>query len=95
MLVSAKEGVTITYASGGNGTVSDVAGNALATDATGVLVAAWDTTAPTLVSATKVTTTSLNVVISELCDQTSITNANDGGWLVKETGAPGTAYTVS
>lgn len=47
MGVSAKEGVTVTYASGGNGTVQDIAGNAMATDGTGVAVAAWDTTAPT------------------------------------------------
>lgn len=38
---SAAAGVTVTYTAGGNGTVTDLAGNALATDATGVLVAAW------------------------------------------------------
>jgi len=38
---SSAQGVTVTYASGGNGTVSDRASNLLATNATGVLVAAW------------------------------------------------------
>ena len=47
MGVSAKEGVTITYTAGVNGTVTDVPGNALATDATGVTISAWDTTVPT------------------------------------------------
>lgn len=41
MTISAAAGVTVTYAAAVNGTVSDVAGNALATDATGVVIAAW------------------------------------------------------
>ncbi|MBO9609520.1 MAG: S-layer homology domain-containing protein, partial [Paenibacillaceae bacterium] len=44
--VSAREGVTVTYAAGGNGVVADAAGNALATNAAGAEVAAWDTAAP-------------------------------------------------
>ena len=36
MTASAGAGVTVTYVSGGNGTVADLAGNAMATDATGV-----------------------------------------------------------
>lgn len=38
---SQAQGVTVTYVAGGNGTVADRAYNALATDATGVAVAAW------------------------------------------------------
>jgi hypothetical protein len=41
MAASSAAGVTLKYASGGNGTVKDSYGNALATNATGVLVAAW------------------------------------------------------
>ena len=48
MGVSAKEGVTVKYTAGGNGTVADTAGNAMATDGTGVSVTGWDTTPPTV-----------------------------------------------
>jgi hypothetical protein len=41
MTASALVGVTVTYVAGGNGTVSDLAGNVLATDATGVIIGAW------------------------------------------------------
>lgn len=34
-------GLTIKYTAGGNGTVSDLSGNLMATDATGVPVSAW------------------------------------------------------
>ncbi|MBU7008349.1 S-layer homology domain-containing protein [Phosphitispora fastidiosa] len=49
MGISAKEGVTVKYTAGGNGTVQDLAGNALATDAAGLLAAAWDS-APAMIS---------------------------------------------
>lgn len=38
---SIAEGITITYVAGGNGTVADLAGNILATDAVGVLIPTW------------------------------------------------------
>jgi hypothetical protein len=57
MAASSAAGVTVTYANAGNGTVSDKAGNLLATDATGVIAAAFDKTAPT---ASTVTMTSNN-----------------------------------
>lgn len=41
MSLSSTAGVTIKYTAGGDGTVKDAYGNALATNATGVLVAAW------------------------------------------------------
>lgn len=41
MLASAAAWVTVKYAATGNGTVEDVAWNALETDATGVVIAAW------------------------------------------------------
>ncbi len=50
--VSAKEGITVTYSSANNGAVTDVAENDLATDTTGVTIAAWDTTAPTVIDVT-------------------------------------------
>jgi hypothetical protein len=95
MLVSGKEGVTVTYATGGNGTVSDVAGNALATDAVGVAVTAWDTAAPTLASASRSSNTHIFVTLSENADDATLTQANDGGFVVFETGTPATAYAVS
>ncbi|MFC4307182.1 hypothetical protein, partial [Cohnella boryungensis] len=58
---SAKEGVTVTYAAGGNGTIADSAGNALATNATGLGVAAWDVTAPTLSSSSAVSASNVYV----------------------------------
>ena len=50
--ISAKEGVTVTYTAGVNGTIQDIAGNVLTSDATGVVVAGWDTTAATITSGT-------------------------------------------
>lgn len=38
---SIAEGVTVTYTAGGNGTVEDLAGNDMVTDATGVLIPTW------------------------------------------------------
>ncbi len=38
---SIAEGITITYVAGGNGTVADLAGNLLATDAVGVIIPTW------------------------------------------------------
>jgi hypothetical protein len=49
--VSGKESLTITYSAGGNGTIADLVGNAMLTDATGVEIAAWDTTAPFIADA--------------------------------------------
>ncbi len=48
--VSAAQGLTVTYTAGVNGTIQDLAGNALATDGTGVTIALWDNTAPTVSS---------------------------------------------
>jgi large repetitive protein len=41
MTASAAVGVTVTYATGGNGTVQDIAGNLMVTDATGKNAATW------------------------------------------------------
>ena len=41
MTASILAGVTVTYVAGGNGTVSDLAGNILATDAVGILIPTW------------------------------------------------------
>lgn len=78
MLVSGKEGVTVTYAAGGNGTVSDVAGNALATNAVGVAVAAWDIVPPTILSVERISNTTIRVTLSEITETSSSTKANDG-----------------
>ncbi len=48
MGISAKEGVSVKYTSGGNGTIQDTAGNAMVTNNTGVTVAAWDTIGPAI-----------------------------------------------
>jgi len=58
MAESGAAGVNVTYnATDANGTITDIAGTALATNTIGVTVAAWDTTAPTLVSYTITNTT--------------------------------------
>jgi len=52
MLAGAAAGVTVTYSSDGNGDVADAAGNELATDGTGAVVAAWDSVGPTVTNVT-------------------------------------------
>lgn len=75
----------------------DLAGNALVqvTAVTSGSAVTFDKTVPTLASATRTSNTVLNVVISELVKAAGITKSNDGGFVVKETGAPGTVYAVS
>ena len=51
MGASAKEGVTVQYTAGVNGTIADLAGNALVTTTTGAAIAPWDLTGPTIVDA--------------------------------------------
>ncbi|MCX7747609.1 MAG: S-layer homology domain-containing protein [Clostridia bacterium] len=66
MGISAKEGISVKYASGGNGTVQDTSGNALATDGVGVTVSGWDTTSPTISSGTLASGNAyLDLVLSE------------------------------
>jgi len=50
MAASDAAGVTVTYTAGGEGLIADTAGNALETDDTGVVVAAWGTV-PTVAGA--------------------------------------------
>jgi hypothetical protein len=95
MTVSGNEGVTVTYTAGGNGTVADLASNALATNAVGVVVAAWETEAPTMISAERMANTTLKVTLSENANDATITKANAGGFTVTELGAPLTTYAVS
>lgn len=54
-----------------------------------------DVTPPTLSSAVRVSNTILTVTASEFLQAETVTKSNAGGFLVKETGAPGTAYAVS
>jgi hypothetical protein len=66
MGISAKEGVTVKYTAGGNGTVQDTLGNVMTTDGTGVNAPAWDTTSPTITSGTLAAdNTYIDVVFSE------------------------------
>jgi hypothetical protein len=67
-------GVIVTYTAGANGTIADTAGNALATDATGKTIAAWDTTAPTILTGTlSADNTFIDITLSE-----GIYGADDG-----------------
>lgn len=95
MGVSAKEGVTVTYTAGGNGTVSDLVWNTMATDAVGAAITAWDTTAPTMASGERLSNTVLRITLSEDADDATITAANDWWFVVYETGTPATTYAVS
>ena len=92
MSAAQSTGVTVTYTLGGNGTILDIAGNALATDATGVTINAWDTTPPTLVSAAYNSDTQITVTLSEECTGLDNTN-NNGGFVVTQTGTT-VAYAV-
>ena len=76
--ISAKEGVTVTYTAGVNGTIQDIAGNALTSDATGVAVAAWDTTAATITSGILAAT---NGYIDLVFNEGVYTNSNGSGGL--------------
>ncbi|HWQ76055.1 MAG TPA: S-layer homology domain-containing protein [Syntrophomonas sp.] len=72
---SGKEGVTVTYTAGGNGDIQDTAGNAMASDTTGLTIVAWDTTAPTISSVSDITAdnTYIDIQFSE-----GIYGADDG-----------------
>ncbi|MDD3363508.1 MAG: S-layer homology domain-containing protein [Syntrophomonas sp.] len=48
MGVSGQEGVTVKYSAGENGTIQDLAGNAMVSNEEGRSIAAWDTAAPTV-----------------------------------------------
>jgi len=73
MGISAKEGVTVKYTAGGNGTIQDTVGNTLATDA-GKAVAVWDTTVPTILSGSLAAdNTYLDITFNE-----GVYGANDG-----------------
>jgi hypothetical protein len=94
MGASSVAGVTITYAAGGNGTATDIGGTALATNATGVATAGWDS-APRMLSASRIANTTIRVVLSENADTATTTKSNDGGFVVYQTGTPATTYAVS
>lgn len=74
-------------------TGTDLSGNT--TTASDIGTFATDFTAPLISSVTKTNVTTLNVVLSEIALASTINKANDGGWVVYETGAPGTTYAVS
>lgn len=76
---------------------SDLTGNAATeiTVVTGGSAVTFDETAPTLDSAVRTNDTTLVVTVSELLRVASITAANDGGFVVHETGTPGTTYAVT
>ncbi|MBU0488305.1 MAG: T9SS type A sorting domain-containing protein [Bacteroidetes bacterium] len=61
--------------------------------ATGTLTI--DATRPVVQSAIRVNNTEISVLLSELAGSSTITAANDGGFIVKETGTPTTIYNVS
>ncbi len=92
MYASCGKGVTVTYTHGTSGTIEDLAGNVMGSDASGVAATAGETTPPTMVSAMYVNNTQITVTLSEDC--LGLTNPNDGGFTVKETGVT-TTYMVT
>jgi hypothetical protein len=77
-----------------NGTsVYDKAGNAMTTAQTTGVKTLNDLTPPTLVSAVRTDNTHITVTLSK--NSVNIAKANDGGFTVIETGAPGTVYAVT
>lgn len=71
----------------------DLAGNTTTTTNVGNVTT--DFTAPTLSSAVEDSVTQITVTLSSVVAAASITKANDGGFVVAETGTPGTTYAVS
>lgn len=94
MAASGINGITVTYTQWGNGTVSDLAANLLATDAVGLSIPSWDVV-PTMISAERIANTTLRVTISEDCDTLTTTKANDGWFVVAQTGSPFITFAVS
>jgi hypothetical protein len=92
---SGKAGVTVKYTAGGNGTVADAAGNAMATDAVGVPVAGWDVTAPLLMKAVRDSGTQITVELSEDVSAASVTKSHDGGFHVSEQDDDAVTYPVT
>lgn len=86
--------LTVTYTKGWNWTIEDLSWNLLLTNATWVVIPAWDE-APTMVSAERIANTTIRVTISEDCLDATITKANDWGFVVYETWTPATTYAVS
>lgn len=91
---SGKEGVTVGYIAGGHGAVADTVGNALATVAPYAAIAGWDTAAPAFTDARRISDTQVEVSLSE---DIAIGNAqaNDGGFIVKETDNTAISYAVT
>ncbi|MDD3212449.1 MAG: hypothetical protein PHY64_02190 [Eubacteriales bacterium] len=86
-------GVKITYATGANGTITDTAGNVLATDTTGVTISAWDTSVPSMTGAVRDSNTQITIALSEACRE--LAKSNDGGFTVSKVGDASTTYAVS
>lgn len=74
-------------------TSTDPAGNVTTDENIGSFIT--DFTAPTLSSATRTNDTTLDVALSELALLAGIDKDSAGGFVVYETGAPGTLYAVS
>ncbi len=73
---------------------TDAAGNVVTAAPTNATFKV-DNTVPTMSSAARDSDTQLTLTLSELALATTTTKANDGGFVVHETGAPGTTYAVS
>jgi len=75
--------------------VTDVIWNVITTDAVTNSTFTIDNTVPTLESAAYDTDTQLTITMDEFMDATSVTNADDGWFVVAETDAWWTTYAVS
>lgn len=74
---------------------TDAAGNVVTAAPTSGATFTVDNTVPTMSSAARNTDTQITVTMSEAMAAASVTNANDGGFVVAETGTPATTYAVS
>jgi len=86
MSAAESAGVTVTYAASGNGTVTDANGNYLATDSTGLIIAAWaegrrggTVTTPTTTTTTVPTTPVPEVTVTVPYGQTAETTVSETG----------------
>lgn len=73
----------------------DLAGNVVTAAPISGATFTVDNTVPTMSSAARNTDTQITVTMSEAMAAASVTNANDGGFVVAETGTPATTYAVS
>ncbi len=76
---SGKEGITVKYSAGANGTIQDLTGNAMVTDSTGVDIAPWDVIPPTVSLSIPVFATNASSIPVTITFSKAVTGFTAGG----------------